>query len=142
MIVKRIFPAALSIRVSRRPEPSRMEESFRKTPASDRPMSSSTFDDGGYVVLDAELMESLRLEKGLSRRQFAELAEVSPTTAYRFFQGQRVQTRIARRLFDGLGIVDMKPYLLATDRAESELAELDKTVLAEWRIENIMSHPV
>jgi hypothetical protein len=105
-------------------------------------MNRSTFDDSGYVVLDAELMESLRLEKGVSRRQFAELAGVSPTTAYRFFQGERIQTRIARRLFDCLGVVDMKPYLRTCDSAEGEFGALDTEVLTEWRVENVMSQPV
>ena len=44
--------------------------------------------------------------------QFAELAETSPTTAYRFFSSQRVQTRTARRLLDNLGIADFRTYLL------------------------------
>ena len=86
----------------------------------------SDHDHQGYVVLGPELMERLRLEKGLSRRRFADLAHVAPTTAYRFFNRQRVQTSTARRLFDGLEITDMRPYLI---RGGQETG--DQRVLAE-----------
>lgn len=95
-------------------------------------------DHDGYVVLDPKLMDKLRLEKGISRRGFAELADTSPTTAYRFFNGRRIQTRIARQLFSALDICDMTPYLIRTGDGQ----ELDATVLAEWRIENALTQSV
>ena len=98
---------------------------------------SNDHDEQGYVVLDPEQLEQLRLEKGLSRRQFAELAHVAPTTAYRFFNRQRVQTSTARRLFDGLDIEDMRPYLI---RGGQETG--DQRVLAEWQIDNALTKPV
>jgi hypothetical protein len=98
-------------------------------------------DRDGYVVLNPELLEQLRLEQGVSRRAFADIAETSPTTAYRFFDRQRVQTRIAKRLFDGLGILDMTPYLMHAD-GEAELDAVDAQVLSEWQIENALTHPV
>ena len=91
---------------------------------------SNDHDEQGYVVLDPEPLEQLRLEKGLSRRQFAELAHVAPTTAYRFFNRQRVQTSTARRLFDGLEIEDMRPYLIRGGQVTG-----DQRVLAEWQID-------
>ena len=86
----------------------------------------SFHDNDGYIVLDPVLMDKLRLDEGLSRRQFAELADTAPTTAYRFFNSQRVQTRIARRLFNNLGIEDMRPYLIGGARSQdTEFHELD-----------------
>ena len=99
-------------------------------------------DHDGYVVLNPELMNQLRLDRGLSRRSFAELADTSPTTVYRFFNRQRVQTKTARKLFDGLDIWDMRPYLVSASGDESEFRQLDTQVLAEWRIDNAMTLPV
>ena len=96
----------------------------------------------GYVVLDPKRMEQLRLNKGVSRRGFAELADASPTTAYRFFEGKRIQIQIARRLFDNLGIQDFRPYLVSNDRAKGGALDSDGSALTEWRIENVMSKPV
>ena len=95
-------------------------------------------DHDGYVVLDPKLMDKLRLKRGISRRGFAELADTSPTTAYRFFNGRRIQTRIARQLFSALDFCDMTPYLIRTGDGQ----ELDATVLAEWQIENALTQSV
>lgn len=91
-------------------------------------------------MLDPERMERLRLERGLSRRQFADIADISPTTAYRFFNRQRVQTRIAKQLFDGLEIWDMTPYLIRAN-GEGDIGRLDAVALAEWQIENALTKP-
>ena len=88
-------------------------------------------------------MQELRVERGLSVRQFAELAGVAPNTAARFFRRQPVQWGIARRALDNLGIADIRPYLLKEDGdAETSFDELDAAVLAEWRVDNAMSRPI
>ena len=40
------------------------------------------------------------------------LGRASPTTVYRFFKDERVQTCTAAKLFDNLGISDIRPYQL------------------------------
>jgi serine/threonine protein kinase len=87
-------------------------------------------------------MNELRKRQALSVREFAELADVSPHTAARFFRGKRVQWRKARKLFDSLGIADMRTFLKSDDRDGQTLEDLDASILAEWRIENVASQTV
>jgi len=107
---------------------------------SPAPAGDFHYQDDGYVVLDAPRMEALRVREGLSIRQFAALADVSPNTASRFFQGERVQWQTARKLFNNLGINDLQPYLRG--REVGTPASLDASLLGEWRIQNALSQPL
>ena len=58
-------------------------------------------------------MEQLRLREGCESSKVCGLGRASPTTVYRFFKDERVQTCTAAKLFvDNLGISDIRPYQL------------------------------
>lgn len=98
------------------------------------------YGDNGYVVLDARKMEEIRMQKGMSVRQFAMLAEVSGNTAARFFREEQIQWQVARRLFNSLGIEDFRPFLRSegTNNTASDVTA-DRHLLGEWQISTPIS---
>lgn len=98
--------------------------------------------DDGYVVLDPERMRQLQLDRGLSARGLARLADISPTTAGRFFNRKCLHFSTVRKAFDALDIDDIRPYLIGGGVAENEFGQRDADVLAEWKIEYVLTRPV
>ena len=99
-------------------------------------------DERGYFVVDSEQMNRLRLERGLSARGLADLADVSPTTAGRFFNSERLQVATLTKVFKALDIDDMRPYLIDGGVAKTVFGQRDADVLAEWQVDNALTRPV
>ena len=98
--------------------------------------------DDGCVVLDPERMGKMQLDRGLSARGLARLADISPTTAGRFFSRKPLQLATVRKAFDALDIDDISPYLIGGGVAENEFGQRDADVLAEWKVEYVLTRPM
>ena len=57
-----------------------------------------------YVELHTEMVTTLREERGMSKRDLAAAAEVSPTTARNAERGAPVRLKTARRIAAALGV--------------------------------------
>ena len=120
------------------------ERNWQKTEPASLSGEASLQSDS-YVVLKSDRMHELRMAQGMSIRQFADLTDVSPNTAARFFRDQRIQWRIARQLFDKLGIRDMRPYIRSGEsehQAGQGVFEQDAAVLLEWRLQSPLGQPL
>lgn len=67
------------------------------------------------VALDVGALERARIDRGLLRREVAELSGLNPVTIWRAFSSGLVGVRTARRICDVLGIKEI-PWLDAEPR--------------------------
>ena len=100
-------------------------------------------DDDGYVILNARLIEELRRQQELSRKELAVRTDISPHTMYRMLGGKRIQMKTARKFFRALHIDHFHDYLISGEPGEDLHADLaEDGVLAEWRVQHVLSPSV
>jgi hypothetical protein len=94
----------------------------------------------GFLVLDSSMVQQLLVQRGLSVRGLAKLADVSPNTALRVTHNEKIQLASARKIFDALEIADPRPFIQSSSTTQpvgSSATYHDDEVLGEWQVESM-----